>query len=134
MMRRSGLWLGIAATIGVVTAIGAGIRVMGSPREARIWRVDGTRLEDLRRIDDAVRLFWSRESRLPASLAELNQESGVNVAATDPGTRRPYEYRATGDRTYELCATFERAASDVGFWSHGFGRHCFNFTARRTTP
>ena len=131
-MTLRGPWLVGALALAIVAAIGVGLRVMGSPREARIWRVDGTRLDDLRHIDAAIGLFWTRQSRLPESLAEVAREPGVAVSLNDPGTGRPYEYRVTGDRAYELCATFERAASGEAFWSHGFGRHCFAITARRT--
>ena len=58
--------------------------------------------------------------------------------ARDPATAEPYEYRTTGEKSYELCAFFDREderpeersrsellASSERFWTHDSGRVCF---------
>ena len=115
-------------------AIVAGIVVIGSPSEERTRRLDRRRVDDLAVMASAVDLFWTRHSKLPASLEELRSEPGTREPA-DPVTGAPYEYRVSGDRSFELCARFEGEstgdpAARSGFWSHGAGLHCFRREAR----
>ena len=121
----------VAASAAVV----AGILVVGSPAEERTRRLDRRRVEDLAAMASSVDLFWTRHSRLPASLEELRREPGASEPAGDPMTNAPYEYRVSSDRAFELCARFEGdSARDPvarsGFWSHGAGLHCFRREAR----
>ena len=122
--------IGLAVGV-VVVAVVSGLIVLGPPSEQRARRLDDRRVEDLRGITRAVDLYWTRHGRLPASLDELSRESGVNINSHDPGTTQLYDYRVLGDKTYELCAHFQRDLPEPsqrvgkGFWSHGAGRQCF---------
>jgi hypothetical protein len=125
---------GIASAAVVAVAIG-GLATIGSPGEERLRRLDVRRVEDLHRIERAANLYFTRQGRLPAALQDLPVEGGLDVARTDPaGT--PYEYRATGESTYELCAGFDTGSGELSrsrtgdFWAHGAGRHCFQVEAR----
>jgi len=116
-------------------AVVAGIIVVGSPAEERTRRLDRRRVEDLAIMASAVDLFWTRHARIPASLEELHKEPGAREPLSDPVTGAPYEYKASIDRSFELCARFENAsagdpAARSGFWSHGAGLHCFHREAR----
>jgi hypothetical protein len=120
------------ATLTVVAAVAAGVYLLNSPSEERALRLDERRVSDLSDIADAVDLYWRRHGRLPASLDELRQEpTGVaNWYAPPPGP--PYEYRPLVEKSYEVCATFERdsAAGHRGgvsgdVWAHRAGRQCF---------
>jgi hypothetical protein len=88
-------------------------------------------VEDLRGIMGATDLFWSRNQRLPSSLAELAADPRSSVNTVDPGSGQPYAYELLGEERYELCVTFDGAsvASPVRpieeFWRHGEGRQCF---------
>jgi hypothetical protein len=59
----------------------------------------------------------------------------MTVVALDPDGRA-YEYRVTGGRTYELCATFQRDSNGQSgtqsghFWTHGPGRQCFQLETK----
>lgn len=127
----------------VVVAVGAaivgGLVLAGSPESARRTRLDDRREADLQGIATAVDLYWSQNRELPADLERLGRERGVRLRSLeDPQTGDPYEYRITGEKTYELCAVFDRedpgpSARDRGeswdgtgrFWIHGAGRACF---------
>ncbi|MFQ5742210.1 MAG: hypothetical protein ACE5HV_01345 [Acidobacteriota bacterium] len=128
----SGTHVLIGLAIGVVVvAVVSGLIVLGPPSEQRARRLDDRRVEALRGITRAVDLYWTRHGRLPASLDELSRESGVNINSHDPGTAQLYDYRVLGDKTYELCAHFQRDLPEPPqrvskvFWSHGAGRQCF---------
>ena len=122
--------------IGAVVAIGAAAVLFVGPRQVALrQRVDEQRLRDLMTITRAVDAFAGRHTRLPASLGELASGSQPAVKTQDPERQEPYGYRITGDRTYEVCATFSlgAAAADVSavnqFWSHDAGRKCYALQA-----
>ena len=126
-----------AAIAAVVLTVAAALYLLGSPQEERVRRLDDRRVQDLRQIAETTNLYWTRHGRVPASIAELSEESGVIVSARDPSTGEPYGYRTVSDKSFELCAVFERDSADArstgpasSFWSHGPGRRCFNLTVR----
>jgi hypothetical protein len=128
---------GLAITVALASVVSALI-LLGSPAEERMRRLDDRRVDDLERLERAVNLYWTRHARLPASLAELSEEPGVNMNLRDPETAEPYEYRVLLKAdTYELCADFQRDTAEefqrneeIDFWLHGSGRHCFQLEAR----
>ena len=77
------------------------------PRSARC-RLDDRRTADLITLAGAVDVFWTRHQRLPASLDELRSEPVGRLDLQDPSSGRSYEYRALAERSYEVCAVFER--------------------------
>ncbi len=127
----------VAATVGA--AIVGGLFLAGSPGRARLTRLDDRREVDLQMISGAVDVFWSQNQELPADLDQLSRERGVRLRSIrDPETAEPYEYRPTGEKSYELCASFDRedegpedryrsepSAGRELFWTHGAGRVCF---------
>jgi hypothetical protein len=122
--------LGGVALVVVAAAITGGLWLIGSPAEARLERLDERRVEDLRRLSTLVDAYWRSHRRLPGSIAEVRSEPGV--AGRDPVTGQPYEFRATGERQYELCAFFDRKSvtTEWSSWSHGAGRTCFPIEVR----
>jgi hypothetical protein len=129
-----------AAIAAVVLTVAAGLYLLGSPQEERVRRLDERRVQDLRRIDEMTNLYWTRHGRLPASISELAEESGLVVSPRDPATGEPYGYRTLNEKSFELCGVFERDSTDSraagpapGFWSHGAGKRCFNLEVRQVT-
>lgn len=128
--------LGIVATAAAVAAVVGGFMLVDSPAEARLKRLDGRRVEDLRQIASAVDGHWARHQTLPASPAEALAAVEWQAALRDPVTEEPYPYRVIDARQYELCATFDRASdappSRYGdpFWSHTAGQQCFTLKGR----
>jgi len=119
----------------VIAGVAGGLVILGPPSEERINRLDQRRVEDLQRIQEALNVYRSRHGRLPTSLEELTQEAGIGINARDPGTMDAYEFRPLDERTFELCAVFERESGQAspfatGFWSHGSGRRCFQLLVR----
>jgi hypothetical protein len=118
--------LGVTVLV-VVTAVVTGIVILGPPGEERARQLDQRRARELAGIELNVDAYWTMKGRLPASLEEVSKES-LGFSASDPVTSAPYGYRVADDRTYVLCATFDRGsgprfAGDA--WTHGAGLHCF---------
>lgn len=120
------------ATLSVLAAVAAGVYLLNSPFEERVLRLDERRASDLAALAGAVDLYWTRHARLPASLDELRSEPLGVVNWFDPASGPAYEYRPLAERSYEVCATFERDSASSrrrgfsgGAWAHRPGRQCF---------
>jgi hypothetical protein len=114
----------------VAGAIVAGLLVMGSPAEQRQLQLDVRRVGDLRMLAAVVTGRWSQTQQLPATTAELVDGRSLSRLPADPSTGASYDYRVTGARRFELCATFARASpaqERSDFWAHDAGRRCFAF-------
>ncbi len=125
---------GAVATVAVVAAIAAGFWVLGTPGRQREIAADRQRLQDMSAIAQQIYNQYTTEGenyRLPEAL-------GATEVRNDPLTNQPYEYRRLGDRTYELCATFDTDSSthrltnqpstpDAERWQHPAGPHCIEF-------
>lgn len=122
-----GLILACVATVVVAAAVVGGLVVLGPPSEERARRLDERRSQELRNLTGAVDVYWGRHRRLPATLEELEGEPGIQVVARDPATGQAYEYRALGEKDYELCARFERGSPEdrTDTWAHTAGRQCY---------
>jgi K+-sensing histidine kinase KdpD len=129
--------LAIAVTVVVAAAIVAGFLAAGSPKEARAERLDEQRVQHLMEIDRAVEQYYATHKRLPASLDDVADRTSLPLTVEDPETKTSYDYLPTGEREFDLCATFARdlEASDMQEWerkwAHGAGRHCFHRTVNR---
>ena len=131
-----------AATVAV--AIVSGLVALGSPAGQRRERLDARRAQDLQVIARAVDRYEATHERLPATLYELQRNSDIRVAITDPVTLEPYGYETGSGTAYELCAVFELATTSAEaerelrrgrpFSRHEAGRHCFQLRAERDRP
>jgi hypothetical protein len=98
--------------------------------EQRLLRLDERRINGLTQISSRAEFKWSQEQRLATSAAELVDGRFLTRVPTDPATRQPYEYRVTGPRQFEVCATFDRPSRPElagDFWYHEAGHRCFTF-------
>ena len=124
----------------VLITIVAGFFIIGTPRQARLYRYDEQKVSDLQSIQYQITNYWQSKQALPAALTDLNDPLSYYTAPTDPQTGESYEYRATGATSFELCATFNAAASGTNgralsrpmypgevadSWVHQEGRTCF---------
>ena len=119
----------IGSIAAVAAAVAAGLLITGSPAEQRLRRADEQRVAELRQLAGTAEFRWNREQRLP-SVDELVDGQYLTRLPTDPATGEPYDYRVTGPRQFEVCATFDRPSrSELAgdFWSHEAGRRCFQF-------
>jgi hypothetical protein len=126
----------IGSIAAVAAAVAVGLVIAGSPAEQRRLRLDEQRVAELQQLAGRAEYRWESDGRLPDTADELVDGQFLTRLPTDPTTGRPYEYRITGPRQFEVCATFERASRpDLAgdFWFHEAGQRCFAFdlTGRR---
>lgn len=126
---------GMAGVAVVVVALA--VLALESPAVARARRIDERRTGDLQRIAAAIDAHWAREKSLPPDLEALArgpERWRFEKLPTDPLNQSSYGYRVTGERSYELCATFSTESLSSrypGFWIHPAGEHCFPLDAER---
>ncbi len=82
--------------------------VIGSPKEQRMWRFDDRRVQDLQSIQWQVINFWQQKEALPETLAELSNPISSFMIPVEPefAEGKIYEYKKTGEMSFELCADF----------------------------
>ncbi|MEA5448851.1 hypothetical protein VB780_09750 [Leptolyngbya sp. CCNP1308] len=122
------------ATAAVIAAIAAGFWVLGTPGRQREIAADRQRLQDVAAIAQRLHEQYVADDdsfELPTTLDAIELRN-------DPLTNQPYEYGKLGDRSFELCATFDTDSSthrlsnqdsnpEAERWQHPEGRHCFEF-------
>ena len=124
----------------VVAAVAAGLVLLGSPRQARLRRMDDQRLSALQALTNTVDAYMGKHGALPDTIDQLaaDQVWLAPSALRDPETGAPYDYRKTGPAAYLLCARFATATDEDAplHWRHGPGRACFSQTtsAKPATP
>lgn len=132
-----------AIGIVVVFVVGA-FFLIGSPTNQRIIRFDGIRSQHIQSLKYSIDAYYAQLGKLPSSLIELNTPpyyfGGV---INDPETGVEYEYSATGEREYELCAMFAMSSTETRnsskipmptepnmfAYEHEAGRQCFQLIA-----
>ena len=134
---------GAAGAMLVVVIIG--IFLAGSPFRQRLLRFDERKISDLQSIQWQIVSFWQNKERLPAGLGELEDPISGFIPPRDPQNGANYDYRTTGNLSFELCAEFNLASEETGItvprapvyteygksdetWKHGDGRQCFSRT------
>ena len=137
---------GVVAVLVLVSII-SGFFIMGSPHSNRLVRIDFEKVQDLQSIQWQIVRFWQEKEVLPQTLSELEDPLVGFTLSTDPQTGESYGYDVIGERTFELCAVFNRPNRDTerlvrpgldrstifyGFddanWQHGEGETCFERT------
>lgn len=123
----------VAIAVIAIAAVVAGLRTIGSPREARRRQLDARRVENLTTIQQGVDAYVHEHHRLPASLDDALTPRAPSLALADPVTGARYEYAPGAGFSYQLCAVFDTvspsASGERTFWQHGAGRRCFSLEA-----
>lgn len=126
----------------VVLSIIAGFFIIGTPSQAREYRLDEQRAQDLQSLQSQILSFYQQKQLLPNSLSQLEDPTLYYNVPTDPATGAPYEYIKDADLGFQLCATFTHESragvngrsmatpeaygiKGGGDWKHGVGRTCF---------
>lgn len=132
-------WIaGVVVAIAVVSAF----FIIGSPASQRDLRFDQERISHLQTIQSEIINYWQGKNQLPAALNDLKNDISGFVQPIDPETGAPYEYRATGTLSFELCADFKTASTGNNTtypkavypysygdnWNHAAERTCFSRT------
>ena len=113
----------VVSSVLVILAIVWSFMVIGTPSEQRAYRFDQQRVSDLQNIQWQVITFWQQKETLPKSLNELKNPITDYRLPVDPEFNKGnvYEYKTTGDLSFELCATFSLPIPE-GFVDNGGGR------------
>ena len=136
-----GLKIFVAVVIvAVVSVVGYGIYVLGTPAGQRSLRFDQMRVSHLGTISRSIDQYWERNEKLPAGLEDLRGPQYYVEAIEDPETSEPYEYEILSGTSYKLCAVFatdsqkrdveRRRPYSAATWEHGAGRACFDLEVR----
>jgi len=140
-LHRAGLIAWVSAVV-VSACVISGFFIAGSPWHQRAVRFDERRVNDLQMIQGELLRHWHMKGVLPKSLDALRDTISGFVPPADVETAAAYEYRPTGELTFELCAVFaapsrtqeltkDRPAPAYPHdphtqnWEHGEGRTCF---------
>lgn len=137
----------IIAGVIIFASIVYGFFLVGSPAKQRDLRFDEQRISHLQQIQFSAVEYWQQKKELPKDLNEMNKLGyGMPV---DPETGEQYEYAATGDLSFRICAEFKtvfkaKTAADKPFyypqkglvavpqnWEHNIGRSCFDISIDR---
>lgn len=104
---------GIVSVV-VLVSIAAAFFIIGSPQSERLMRLDDQKVSDLQNIQWQVVNYWQQKQTLPKTLTDLSDPISGFVVPVDAQTGGEYTYRPTGPLSFELCATFNRDARDLG--------------------
>ncbi len=129
----------------IVISIVAGFFIVGTPQQARQYRLDEQKVNDLTTLQWQIVSYWQQKQVLPGSLAQLSDPISGFVAPVDPQTGASYRYEKTGSLSFRLCAGFNlesRGTNGTNVtrptepyskgiqenWQHGAGEKCFERT------
>lgn len=133
----------------VLVVVIAGFFFAGSPQKARLIKLDDARLGNLQQIQYEIINYWQGKGHLPEKLVDLEDATRGVIVPTDPEKGNEYEYKITGDLSFELCTEFaQEGDSEFGItmparpmmypskgidsqnnvWHHGAGHACFSRT------
>lgn len=132
----------VVSMIIILGAIVTGFSVLGSPRSQQLIRYDEQKSSSLQNINSQINYYYDTKKVLPEKLTDLNNNYYANI--NDPQTQELFEYKKTGDLSYELCAVFNKdskglnsqytspvyygAGDYLDYQNHPAGRYCFNQT------
>jgi hypothetical protein len=131
----------VLASVIILGSIVWGFSVLGSPRTQQLLKYDQQKISDLQNIQNSVESFYSTKGTLPKDLAELSTQN-YYFSTADSQTKKPHEYKKTGDKAYQICAVFnkevkkqETTTSPYNYaypspydavWTHPAGAYCFD--------
>lgn len=133
--------VGAIASLIVIVSIVSGFFIMGSPATQRLLRYDQEKVDNLSSIQWQLISYWQNSGEIPEDILEIEDSISGFEIPRDRQTDEPYTYTKTGDRTFTLCATFnkesverrqnvnQRLASQlkgVSNWEHEAGEVCFD--------
>jgi hypothetical protein len=135
--------VGWAVAALIAASILAGFFIVGTPWQARQYRLDEQRVSDLQSLQSQILSFYQSKRALPGVLGQLEDPTLYYNVPVDPETGASYEYIKDADLGFELCATFAApsrsitingrsvpVSADYGVkggndWQHEAGRTCF---------
>ncbi len=106
-----------------------------SPAEARARNHDTQVLNSFTQIDSALGSYYTQTGKLPATLAQINEQAPYinQITLQDPQSKKMYDYKVLDETTYQLCADFQTdntkdmPGQDYTYadrWPHATGYQC----------
>ncbi len=141
LTEKSRVYWRIFAGLVVISSIVWGFSVLGSPHTQRLYKYDEQKVSDLQSIDYGVTGYYGGSGTLPESIEEISALGNYHLPTFDSQNKKPYEYQKTSEKTYNLCAEFNKDTNSsnvnpilmmneygAGSWNHPAGRYCFKKT------
>ena len=122
------IWFLISGFL-IIASVFWGFSVLGSPRNQQLLKNDIQKISDLQNINHAIINYYQIKNILPEKLSEVS-ETNYYFNQIDNQTKKSYGYKKIGDKTYELCAEFNKEnlngnGDDLYIWGHPAGYYCF---------
>ena len=107
-IKKVGLMFSLTSIVLVLTAIVWSFTIMGSPLTQRAYRLDDRRINDLQSIQYQVINYYQQKEKMPSTLSDLANPITSYSIPMEPEFEKGkvYEYKVTGERSFELCAEF----------------------------
>ncbi len=139
----------VATVLLIVATVAAGFFIVGTPAQARLYRLDAQKVSDLQNIQYQVANYYQLKQKLPTDLSEVADPLSGTVVPMDTQLNQAYAYRiTTPPYSFEVCATFNAASTNTSVmnmyaqpttvptathmggdsWAHGVGQACFERT------
>ena len=138
-------YVGWGVGVLIVVTIGLGFLIIGSPMDARLYKFDEQKVNDLTSIQWQIVNYYQQKGSLPVALSELQDPISGFMVPVDPQTGAPYSY-SSNKLAFRLCASFNKDSrpngqgmarpvepgidGDMSYapWNHGTGDMCFDRT------
>lgn len=134
------IWRIVAGVI-VVGSIIWGFSVLGSPYTQRLIKYDEQKVSDLQNLNNQVSSYYQVNKALPLAMDDLSKTNYYNQIPLDQQTQKPYEYKKIDNKSYSLCAEFNKSTDNLSnsdanrlyksaslygnnFWIHPAGHYC----------
>lgn len=147
----------VGSVVVIIASIIGGFYFVGTPKTARLQKFDSERVSELQTLQSQLVTYWNQKGALPDELSALVDPLSGFELPLDPDTNQSYEYKKTGELTFELCAMFARETpkweksqqrppymmydaygnQTSDNWDHGVGEKCYARTIdpeRHKTP
>jgi len=133
----------ISSLVLVLAVFASALFFVESPQETRDRKLDNQVLGSFSVIDNAINNYYQDTGQLPPDLAELRSQeaSVIRDNLKHPVSGQAYEYKITGDKSYELCAEFRTSNLDENEfrryeyyrdrWPHDKGYQCLAQTVKQ---
>ncbi len=101
-------YVGLAVAALILVTVGSGFLIIGSPMDARLYKYDDQKTNDLTNIQYQLVEYYRQKGEVPATLTELYDPISGNFLPLDPQTGLEYTYTKKGALEFSLCATFNK--------------------------
>lgn len=125
-----------ASLILIAACFVAALLIVESPTQTRNRKMDNNNISNLEQIESEINIYYLKNKKLPVNFADIknNSEYLSDSVFKNKLTGQEYEYRVTGEKTFELCTDFLASNKDDknpesnvwgDKWKHDAGRQCF---------